>query len=465
MRADTSSILLPALFWCLCAFPASVLAQRPGDLADRAYKSALIDSISYLVDSKYVLPAEAKRYAAELRARGASGSYDSSRTAVDFAEQVTADLVQITGDSHFSLRVRQPAEADETAAGSLYHPMRYARLQRREHAGFFKLDWIDGNVGYLDLRRFYPISESKELFDGAMRFFATADAIIIDLRENGGGAGESLPYLSSYFLEHPTQLTSYYSREDDFLTEFWTTEVVDGERRTDVPLFLLTSGTTFSAAEMFAYDMAVTGRATLVGDSTRGGAHSVDLYQIDQQFEIYIPTARAINPVTSSNWEGTGVVPDVLVPSESALDTAIVLASAAAREFAVLRETRIDLAARQMRLLLDRAEMLYGEGEQRAAEIALDSVFQLADAAGVLSEFFMDVLAYNYLSDTDAEILYAVSKKRIDFFPESAAAHAALGHAYSRHGENELAIECFEKVLELDPGNHNEAKMIERLRG
>ena len=195
MRSNASRILLHALFCCLFACPASVFAQRQMDLGDRAYKSALIDSISSLLDSKYVLADEAKQYAAELRARGAASSYDSCRTASDFAQQVTADLVEMSGDSHFSLRVRGLAEADETTAGSLYHPMRFFRLQQREHAGFFKLDWVGDNVRYLDVRRVYPISESKELIDGAMRFLATADAIIIDLRENGGGAGESLPYL------------------------------------------------------------------------------------------------------------------------------------------------------------------------------------------------------------------------------------------------------------------------------
>ena len=195
MCSNTPRILLPALCWCLCVCPANVFAQQRQDLGDRAYKSGLIDSISNLLDSKYVLPDEAKQYAAQLRARGAAGSYDSCRTASDFAQRVTADLVEMSGDSHFSLRVRGLAGADATTAGSLYHPMRYFRLQQREHAGFFKLDWVGDNVGYLDLRRIYPISESKELIDGAMQFLATADAIIIDLRENGGGAGESLPYL------------------------------------------------------------------------------------------------------------------------------------------------------------------------------------------------------------------------------------------------------------------------------
>jgi tetratricopeptide (TPR) repeat protein len=333
-----------------------------------------------------------------------------------------------------------------------------------EHLGFHKLEWIDGNIGYLDLRRFYPISESKETLDAAMRFLAAANAIIIDLRENQGGAGESLPYFCSYFFEYPTQLTGHYSREDDFLTEFWTAREIAGERRSDVPLFLLTSDRTFSAAEAFAYDMKVRNRATLIGDSTKGGAHSVDLYQLNDQFEIYISTARAINPVTSSNWEGTGVIPDIVVPSHSALDTAIVLARSAAEEHRRPKEARLALAVDEMQMRLGQAERLYREDRTSDADIALDSAFQIGNKVGLINEFFIDVLAYNYLSEADEQILYAILQKKIEFFPESPTAHETLAYAYYKNGRNELAIEHYEMVLQLDPENSNVARMIKRLQ-
>jgi hypothetical protein len=336
-------------------------------------------------------------------------------------------------------------------------------LGKRENRGFFKLEWLEGNVGYVDLRRFHPISESKEMVDAALSFLSTAHAIIIDLRENRGGAGESLPYICSHLLPYPTQLSSWYSRENDFLKEFWTTEEIAGERRTDVPVFLLTSERTFSAAEMFAYDLKVRDRATLVGEPTGGGAHSVDLYQIDDQFEIYIPTARAISPVTASNWEGAGVIPDVAVPAEAALDTAVVLARAAAADYGAARESRLRAAVDRMQRLLDDAETLYRAGMKGEADVALDSVFQIGDEAGLINEFFVDVLSYNYFAESDEQILYAVLSKKVEFFPESPTAWEALANAYAANGRDELAVECYEKVLELDPENRNAAKWIERL--
>jgi C-terminal processing protease CtpA/Prc len=101
------------------------------------------------------------------------------------------------------------------------------------------------------------------------------------------------------------------------------------EPRTDVPLFILTGPKTFSAAESFAYDLQSRKRATIVGEPTKGGAHSVDAFRVDDQFEFYISTERSISPVTGGNWEGTGVLPDVTVPAANALEKALVLAKEA----------------------------------------------------------------------------------------------------------------------------------------
>lgn len=456
--------LVMAAVWFACACHSPLRAQQQRSLRDHAYLHEVLERIDRLLESKYVLPDRAGEYAEEFRSRYTSGAYDSYTDPARFAEKVTADLIEITGDSHFNFRVIEASDLGESTENSLHHPVRLSQLGRRENLGFFGLQWLEGSVGYLDLRRFYPISESKEMVDAAMSFLSGANAIIIDVRENRGGAGESLPYICSHFLPYPTQLTSYYSRETDFLKEFWTTEEIVGERRTDVPVFLLTSERTFSAAEMFAYDLQVRNRATLVGESTGGGAHSVDLYQIDDLFEIYIPTARAINPVTSANWEGTGVIPDVVVPAEAALDTAVVLARAAAEDYGAAKESRLRAAVDRMQILLDDAEALYRAGMNSEADIGLDSVFRIGNEAGLINEFFVDVLSYNYFGESDEQILYAVLNKKVEFYPESPTAWEVLAYAYAANGKNELAVECYEKVLELDPENRNAAKWIKRLR-
>jgi len=458
-----SLALLPALLSWIGILPPPALSQSRVQLDDEALKSEIITEVARLLEAKYVLPDQGGRFAQELLARHAAGEYDHYTDGVEFAEAVTSDLREITGDSHMFFRVIEPSVLSESTDSPLHHPIRLSRLGQDEHLGFSKLEWLPGRVGYLDLRRFYPISETKEMVDAAMGFLSGADAVIIDLRENRGGAGESLPYLCSFFLPYPTQLTSYYSREDDFLKEFWTLEEVKGGPLADVPLFLLTSPRTFSAAEMLAYDMKALGRANLVGEPTGGGANSVDLYPVGSAFEIFISTSRAINPLTGSNWEGMGVLPDISVPEDQALDTAMVLAGAAAREHSFEREAAVEMTIGKMEALLARAEPLFEAGQNLAASNALDSLFLEAEEAGFLTDLFLELLSYNYFSDHDGRILLAILNKRAALFPSSAA-NESLGIAHEMLGEPSEALRRYERALELDPANRNVAKKIERLR-
>jgi len=453
------NILLTVLLCSICN--SLLIAQQKNNFNDQRYKYRVLQKIDSLLKAKYVLPEKAKEYAGEFNKKYESGYYKSYTNSKEFAEQITADLRHITEDKHINFRVIESSGVGEKPESSLHHPIRYHLLGIKENKGFSKLEWIDGNIGYLDIRRFYYFSDIKDLVIAAMKFLSNSNAIIIDLRENGGGSGE---YLSSYFLKYPTQLNSWYSREDDFLTEFWTLKEIGVKRCTDIPLFLLTSKRTFSASESFAYDMKVRKRATIIGDSTKGGAHSVDLYKIDNQFEIYIPTAHAINPKTGTNWEGTGVIPDIIVPSEFALDTAIVLAKKAAAEFAKAKEAKLKLAVEEMQIHMDRAERLFRENKNDEAGAALDSVFQIAGKHGLINEFFIDVLAYNFYSQKDDQILYAILKKKIEFFPKSPTAYETLAYAYYKNNKKKLAIANFEKVLEFEPDNRNAIRMIKRLQ-
>jgi tetratricopeptide (TPR) repeat protein len=428
---------------------------------DKSYRTGILLKVDSLLEAKYVLPEKAQLFATEFRKLCSAGAYDSCETAAAFADKVKADLQSITGDKHITFRVIQSSDIGEKVESALHHPIRYYRLRMKEHTGFSKLEWIDGKIGYLELRRFNSVDEAKPLIAAAMTFLHDADAIIIDLRENGGGSGD---YLSSYFLPHPTQLTGCYYREEDYLAECWTSREISGERMIDVPLFVLTSARTFSAAESFAYDMKVGKRATLVGEPTKGGAHDVDYFKLDDQFEMYIPTGRAVNPVTKGNWEGVGVIPDVVVPSSSALDTAIVLARSAGERYAKRKEMVLSNAVDEMQARLDQAERSYREKKVRSARAALDSVFAVGVKAGVITEFFINVLAYNYRSMQDAAILIDILTKGIELFPTSPAAYESLAMGYATIGETESALRYYNKALQLDPDNRNTASTINMLQ-
>jgi C-terminal processing protease CtpA/Prc len=182
---------------------------------------------------------------------------------------------------------------------------------------------LPGNVGYLRFDGFSNANEAGATAVAAMNFFANADAIIFDVRQNGGGSPKMIQLLCNYLFERPTHLNDFYIRRSDRTEQFWTQPQVTGTRLTKADVFVLTSRRTFSAAEEFTYDLKNLKRATVVGDTTGGGAHPVDgFFWPDVHLSATIPFGRAVNPITKTNWEGTGVAPDLVIDSASALDAA-----------------------------------------------------------------------------------------------------------------------------------------------
>jgi C-terminal processing protease CtpA/Prc len=183
---------------------------------------------------------------------------------------------------------------------------------------------LAGNIGFLDLRIFFHPKYAGETAVAAMNFLSNCEAIIVDLRSNGGGWGEMVALLISYFLNNNeiVHLTTNYSRPKDKYDQSWTLPYVPGKTMPDVPLFVLTSKSTFSAAEEFCYCLKHLERATLLGETTRGGAHPIDEKIVDDRFILILPEQRSINPKTGGNWEGVGVEPHIMVPAQEALDSA-----------------------------------------------------------------------------------------------------------------------------------------------
>jgi len=159
-----------------------------------------------------------------------------------------------------------------------------------------------------------------------MGFLAYSDAIIFDLRENGGGQPAMVTLIASYLFDEPTHLIDIYNRKENSTTQNWTLSYLPGPRLAKQPAFVLTSKRTFSGAEEFAFDLKHQKRAVIVGETTGGGAHPVSGHTVADYFMIGVPFAKSLDPVTKTNWEGTGVEPDVKVPAADALATAEKLA-------------------------------------------------------------------------------------------------------------------------------------------
>jgi C-terminal processing protease CtpA/Prc len=197
----------------------------------------------------------------------------------------------------------------------------------RDGCGFEKAERLPGNVGYVKLNQFGDPNACKDIAAAAMAFLANADAVIFDLRDNRGGHPDMVAFLCSYLFAERTHLNDFWMRASNETRESWTSEEVPGAKFTTQPVYVLTARRTFSGAEEFAYNLKHLKRATIVGEVTGGGAHPVRIQRIDDRFSIGVPDARPINAVTKTNWEGTGVEPDVKVAASEALATAQKLAA------------------------------------------------------------------------------------------------------------------------------------------
>jgi C-terminal processing protease CtpA/Prc len=286
--------------------------------------SAVIDQVVPLLARHYVFPEVGTRIGTVLADGLASGRYPDGGDLATFAALVTVDLQSVNGDKHLRLRhhaVELPVDHGQDGA-ELIQLRRYSALHS---GGMSRVERLAGNVGYLDVwPLLLPPSIGGDAVTAAMTILAGTDALIVDVRRCLGGDPEMVTFLCSYLFDvEPVHLNDLYDRGTDHTRQYWTLAHVPGRRFGAArPVWVLTSGTTFSGAEELAWDLQKRGRATIVGERTRGGAHPRQAFRVHPHLDVTISTGRSIDPVSGDNWEGVGVVPDVDVPAAQAFDTA-----------------------------------------------------------------------------------------------------------------------------------------------
>lgn len=317
--------LMPvALLLCFCCMkPAD--AQNTGlyfPLTPKA-RLAIVTNIRQLLTDHYVFPDTARKMSEYLNQRFKAGVYNNTKDPVAFSDQLTRDLYSVYHDGHLlvqynpglSVQLANPTpQVENTSIPDRNREMNY---------GFKSVEILNGNIGYINLERFWadPVY-GKETAKAAMKFVANTHALIIDLRANGGGSPETVAMLCGFFLPNKTHINDSYNRSENTTTEFWAIPDTTLKELTNMPLYILTGPRTFSAAEEFAYDLQSLKRATIIGETTGGGAHNTFERDASDGFVVSIPYGRAINFVTKTNWEGVGVKPDIKVSADRALETA-----------------------------------------------------------------------------------------------------------------------------------------------
>jgi len=318
------SVLVAALCHCMLAS-----AQGTPARLTEPERTAVVAKLADILTEKYVFPDTGRNMADLIRGNLQAGLYTPLERPEEFAQKLTEDVRSVSHDKHLGV-VYNPdwgwlswsSEVNEAEQKRLED-----RWSRIENFGFSEVRILPGNIGYLKLDYFSNKPDAFPAAVGAMAFLAGSDALVFDLRENGGGDSTMIQVITSFLFDgEPKHLNSFYYREEDRIEQSWTLPYVPGKRMPDVPVYVLTSERTFSGAEEFSCDLKNLKRATIVGETTGGGAHPVKRERIDGEFWVSVPFARAVNPISNTNWEGTGVEPDVKVPAQEALDTALTLA-------------------------------------------------------------------------------------------------------------------------------------------
>ncbi len=459
-----------ALLLTLGLFCHQTLAEQSPIIVDAKERQAVVEKISTLMINNYVSEEVARKTAAHIQKQLKNGAYDDINQGEAFAAKLTEDVQSINHDKHMRIRVQHPRPAPSGASANtapespLVDLFRHQQQNRHRNNGHQKVEVLDGNVGYIDFRMFGGSDAAKQKAATALAYLEDTDAMIIDLRKNGGGSPDTVRFICSYFFGEKTHLNSLYWRQGDRTEEFWTLDEIPGKRRPEVPLYVLTSDYTFSGAEEFSYNMQTRKRATLVGETTGGGANPGGRMPVNNHFNINMPTGMAINPVTGTNWEGVGVKPEVAVDESQALDKALELAKVAAEQF---RQKKLDKQINNIAELdkqLAKAERLVKDKQANQAQSLINKAIAKAIDNGLGGENEVNLLGYSFLQQqSNPDMAVLVFSFNTLKFPDSFNAFDSLGEAYLMAGNDKLAKKNYLKSLALNPNNDNAKSMIKGL--
>lgn len=290
---------------------------------DRSAYGEIINPLVEALNDNDVFPDVAKEMAEMLERKIAKNEYEKVKTVEGLCEELTIDLRKISKDKHLKLKYSELEKSLDQKEHESEQNEEYLLSSKVDNYGFYKVERLLGNIGYIDLREFHDPAVAAETGANAIGLVANTEALIFDLQNNGGGDPNMVAFLTSYLLDsEPVHLNSFYYRPDDNFKQFWTVPVISGKRYVDKPVYILTSNYTFSGAEEFSYNLKHLKRATIIGEVTGGGANPGFIHQLTKHVSVFIPNGRAINPITQTNWEGVGVQPDIETSKDEAFAVA-----------------------------------------------------------------------------------------------------------------------------------------------
>jgi len=417
----------------------------------KEYKGQAIQSLTKLMDDYYVFPEVAKLTGEHLKAQFEDGYFNQFDNDESFAVALTKSVQSINKDKHMRISVNRPFEAaPNSPEWMIEEHMDRMERSRRGNFGFNTVKILEGNVGYLDLRGFAGLENAKDFVEASMKLMSRTDAIIFDLSKNGGGSPAMVQYLCSYFFDQKIHLNSLYWREGNETQEFWTLDEVGGAKRPEVPLFVITSSRTFSAAEEFSYNLQAQKRAVLVGQITGGGANPGGGMSINDKLTVFIPRGKAINPITKTNWEGIGVIPNIKTAPEEAFDKTYELAKEAAELY------RVKTKEKYSEMFFDLISKLNQDTSDNSEQIILQSLKQCQET-NFFEEGDINILGYQYLMEHKRpKIAQSIFKANTILYPDSANVFDSYAEALMLSGDLKSSLINYQKAVDIAAKNDDD---------
>ncbi|QSB29218.1 S41 family peptidase [Flavobacterium sp. CLA17] len=413
MKAHFKTMLL-----MLFVIVQNTVAQDTKRIFNTKEKNAVVSAVKTHLEESYIDLDLSKKMITELDKNLKSNKYNKITSPDEFSKTITEDLQSISKDLHLKVRFEPERIAQEKHVVSeekqLEMEKRTALQMAEVNYGFEEAKILDGNIGYLNLTQFVDIKYAEETASATMNFLSNTNAIIIDLRSNGGGVPSMMQLLSSYFFDKtPVLLSDFYERKTNTKTQLYSFENVIGKRSINKPLYILTSKNTFSAAEAFAYTLKHLDKATVVGEITKGGANRTKRVNLNDEFTISIPYIQSIHPVTKSNWEGKGVQPTIKTNEKDAFVYAYV----------------------------DAIEKTFKRNKNTT----------------------LNKIGYVFLQDKSVDNAIIVFQENVKLFPNDSNSWDSLGEAYFANQDKKNALKAYKKALELDSTLDSAKSMIQKL--
>lgn len=321
--------MISGLFWLLVSCTGSKVQAQPGakhsGFLDKKATKTLIDTLAFQLRKYYVFGEAANRMGAYIQKRFKEGAYSAISDPHILAGQLTKDVSSVHLDEHF--HVEYNPESFKELSGEIEDVPKFVEeklnQERYRNFGFKTIEILNGNIGYLEISSFSRLNQfSKAAAQAALQSLSNSSALIIDLRYGVGGSLDMVTYLMSRFFREKILIMDIYLRSEKDTLHYYTSPDTIPGKLSEIPIYVLTSYKTFSAAEALAYGLQSQGRATIVGEVTRGGAHTVKYRSLSSGFIADIPFGVARNPITKTNWEKIGITPDIMVSEDKALETA-----------------------------------------------------------------------------------------------------------------------------------------------